>query len=294
MRARRVRSLKAFPVLAIFLVACDDETIKPPDLRPLAIRIDGPQVVTAPAQVQFSAFQTWSDGSSRDVTAAAQWTSTNPSVLSISAGRATASAIGEVSLTAQFEPFTSQPRNVFVLPATPEWNGAYTLSVGGGPCDGELPESLRHRRYSAFVQQNALNLNVVAQGVGSERVGSFSGRIINPQVSFVLIQVAPRRFRRALRTEQFPHQIRLAATANERDFAPPRYWRYAYDGTEEPFMERLPNGNRLVVRGQAATTMSPSGFVGTLNGSLVLYEPSRSNILAACTSTSHEFALLRN
>ena len=81
-------AIAIIPLLVILALACDKSVGPPADLRPVAVRIDGPAEVTPPAEVQFTALQTWSDGSVRDVTASAQWTSTNPSVLSVSAGRA--------------------------------------------------------------------------------------------------------------------------------------------------------------------------------------------------------------
>ena len=76
--ARRGRAY--LPVLAILAAACHDPdkgnggVPLPP--RPVAISISGPGEVTHPAPAQFTALQIWSDGSSIDVTAGAQWTST--------------------------------------------------------------------------------------------------------------------------------------------------------------------------------------------------------------------------
>ena len=72
------------------------------------------------------------------------------------------------------------------------------------------------------------------------------------------------------------------------------YRRFVYDGTELLGLEEVvPDGNRLVITGQALTTMSPSGFTGTLNGTLSLYERSRSTLLGVCSSSSHGFTLVR-
>jgi hypothetical protein len=248
--------------------------------------------VTPPAQVNYTAFQTWSDGSSRDVTAAAAWTSTNPAVLSVNAGVATASAAGEVRLTAQFEQFISQPVLVRVVPATPEWNGTYTLTVGQETCAGSipLPNELRQRKYTAVIQQFSLSLSVTIANVGS-----LTGQITNPEVRFFLFGAQPlgRRPQRASTAEPPPYWIRPAAMQQQPRFYPLRFWRFAYSGFEQPLAEVLPNGNRLVITGNAVTTMSPSGFVGTMNGALALYEPTRNNLLAVCSSTSHPFTLLR-
>ena len=90
--------------------------------------------MTPPDEVQFTAIQTWSDGSTRDVTASAQWTSRIRRCSPVSAGFAKALAGGEVGLTVQVGPLTSQPRSVRVVPAMPEWDGRLQAdaSVGRG------------------------------------------------------------------------------------------------------------------------------------------------------------------
>jgi hypothetical protein len=175
----------AILVLAIFVVACDDKpqsnTGPPAGLRPVSVRIEGPAQVTYPADVQFTALQTWSDGSTRNVTASAQWTSTNPSVLSVNAGVGKALASGEVALTARVDPLISQAKPVRVMPSIAEWDGRYTLTISAGPCNSSLPlpTALRQRGYTALVRQSSLTLDVTVPGVGS-----FGGQILNPQARF--------------------------------------------------------------------------------------------------------------
>ena len=257
--------------LALVVVGCGDERPDigpPPDLRAVSIRIDGPQQLTASAAVQFTAVQTWSDGSTYDVTANAQWTSTNPSVLSISAGRATGLAGGEVGLTASLANLTSQPKAVRVVPVRPEWDGLYTLTIGGGPCNDALPlaQEFRQRTYIATVRQTGLTLSVTVTNVGG-----FEGRIINPEARFTIFQ-ARGLSRRVLKASIVP--VRRAA----------------YSGEEPGFVE-IVNLHRLVIGGQAVTTMSSSGFSGTLDGSISVQL--RGQLLGVCTSSSHGFTLVR-
>jgi hypothetical protein len=274
----------AILVLAIFVAACDDEppTAGPPaDLRTISVRIDGPAQVTVPAAVQFTAVQTWFDGSMQDVTARAQWTSSNPAVLSVNAGFATALAGGEVGLTAQLDGLTSQPKSVRVMSLVSEWDGIYTLTVGGGACNESLPlpPELRQRTYTASVQQSGLFLAGEVQ-----RVGGFGGHILNPQVRFTFDttgQPAGRRVRQASAREIVPGGIQLVS-----------YRKAAYSSSPG-FTERLPNSTHLVVSGEAITTISSSGFTGTLNGALWLYGGSRHDLLGVCRSSSHGFSLVR-
>lgn len=280
----------AFSLLVLLAAACDSDDVPQtiPSLRPVAVRIDGPALVNSPAQVQFTAHQTWSDGSSRDVTRAAVWSSTNPAVLSITAGSATASSGGEVGLTARFDQLVSQTVTVRVVPATPEWNGAFTLSVGGGTCSGSipLPPELRQRTYTAFIQQTGLTLNVSVPGVGF-----FAGQIFNPQVRFYLsgTLVSAGRARKASLEKGRPGGSRFVNSRYEPRFFPARYLE-----PPQSLSELLPDGNRLAIAGSALTTISPSGFTGTFSGSLALYELARGALLGVCFSPSHGFTLVRN
>jgi hypothetical protein len=276
----------AILVLAICAVACDDRPQAnpgpPSDLRPISIRIDGPTQVTPGVEVRFTALQTWSDGSTRDVTASALWTSTNPSVLLVNAGFAYApEAGGEVGLTAHVAPLTSQRKSVRVVPLTPEWDGTYTLTIGGGACSSSLPlpPELRQRTFTAIVRQISLRLEGEIRNVGN-----FGGQILNPQVRFFFSSALPfsRRAEQASAMETSTVGTRLASLRKS-----------AYWGPTNGLVEVLADSNRLVITGEAITTMSPSGFAGTFSGNLSLYEPSRNGLLGVCSSFSHGFALVR-
>ena len=277
----------AILVLAILPVACDDKPAAtagpPPDPRAIAVRIDGPTQVTPPAEVQFTAIQTWSDGSTRDVTASGQWTSSNPAVLSVSAGLTKALAGGEVGLTVQVGPLTSQPRAVRVVPDRPEWNGTYRLIVGGSECIGaSMPISieLRQRTYTAVVRQDGLRLTAEVRN----NVGTVVGQILNPQVrfSFSRFSAFSRRVERASAMEMLQRGIRLVSSR-----------RAAYGGGPEGFIEVLPNSDWLVITGEAITTMSASGFAGTLNGAISQYERGGTKLRGVCSSSAYGFTLVR-
>jgi hypothetical protein len=288
-------------ILAVLVVACDEraappDTGPPADLRPLSIRVDGPTDVIADSEVRFTALQTWSDGSTRDVTASAQWSSSNPSVLSVSGGLAMGLAPGEARVFAHLADLPVNSKGVRVLPAAPGLSGSYRLTIGGGPCNPTstppLPNELRERTYTAFVDQSGLNL------FGDvPKVGVFGGRIINPQVRFGFVNFFSRSQRRASVVD-VPHGgIQLAVARYEPPMASADYIRVrnAYSGSER-FAETLPNGYRLVITGEALTTMSPSGFAGTFSGTLALHEPSSNgnNLHSVCGSPSHGFTLVRN
>lgn len=267
----------AILVLPILGVCCDKRSTTPgppADLRPISIRVDGPTDVAPGAEVRFIALQMWSDGSIRDVTASAEWASSNPAVLSVSGGLAKALSPGEVRLSAHIDQLPVNPKGVRVIPSTPEWKGFYTLTIGGGPCSDALPlePELRRRRYTAEIHQDGLRLlGFVAN------VGGFEGRITNPEVRFTIFRA--RGLSRRVQKASIFGGLFTARKA-------------AYSGTEPEFVEVI-NGYRLVINGQALTTMTSSGFAGTLNGSLALHEPTRQQLIGVCSSSSHEFTLVR-
>jgi hypothetical protein len=289
-------AITTLSILAVLVVACGEraDTGPPTNLRPLSVRVDGPTDVIAASEVRFTALQTWSDGSSRDVTASAQWTSSNPSVLSVSGGLAMALAPGEAQVSAHLGDLPVNPRGVRVLPATAEWNGTYRLTIGGGPCSPSstppLANELQQRTYTAVVQQNGLSLFGEVS-----RVGIFGGRILNPEVRFSFVNFFSRTHRRASVPEVPPGGIQLAVAWYEPRLVSADYIhvRNAYSGSET-FAETLPDGNRLAITGEAVTTMSPSGFVGTFNGRLALHQASTNTLLSVCASSSHGFTLARN
>ncbi len=280
--------------VAILMVACgkkddDEDGIGPGPgglPRALSIRIDGPSRVTQLDQVSFKVLQTWSDGSSRDVTAAATLSSSNSSVLSISAGLGMAVAAGEVGLTAQFEGFTSQRKTVFVIPTTPEWNGAYRLTVGGGACGSSMPPELRQRTFGANVGQHELTLTVHVS-----TFGVVAGRIFNPEAVFYLANTSRAMNRGRMRpVAARQDEGRVGPSLSQSGYRRTVYW----TSPDTSIVELLPDGNRLVIVGEAKTTMSPSGFTGTLDGALTLYERNTRNQLAVCSSPLHALVLARS
>lgn len=274
-------------VLAIVTIGCNNEGPDnigpPPDLQPISVLVSGPTEIAQTAEAEFTALQIWSDGSRRDVTASALWSSSNPAVLSVSGGLAKGLALGEVRVSAQVEQLPVNPKGVRVLPLRSELDGLYTLTIGGGPCSNAslpLKPELQRRRYTALLGQIGLNLfGTVA------KVGGFAGWIINPEVRFTLSRAGDfsRRVQKASILGALPHVLLSHVFARKAAYSA---------GDDREFVELL-DGYRLVITGQAVTTMSPSGFAGTLNGSLALHEPTRQQLIGVCSSTSHEFTLIR-
>jgi hypothetical protein len=254
--------------------------------RALNIRIDVPSRIAQQTQARLRVLQTWSNGLIRDVTAVAAVSSSNPAVLSVSGGLASALDAGEAALTAHFEGFTSQRATVLVLPTTPQWNGAYRLTVGGGACGVSMPAELRQRTFAANVSQSDLSLTVVVS-----TYGRVAGKIFNPEAVFYLANT----YRAINRGRTRPVAARLNGRIGGPSFSQSWYRPAAYwSPPDTSIIEPLPDGNRLVIVGEAVTTMSPAGFSGTLNGALTLYERNTGNQLAVCSSPSHAFILARS
>ena len=274
-------------VIAGVVAACDKDPEDdvgpggPP--RPLSIRIEGPSRVTPLVPASFRVLQTWSNGSIRDVTTGATMTSSNPSVLSLDAGLGMPLAAGEVGLTAHFQGLASQRKTIFVIPLKPEWNGAYSLTVGGGACSTSMPPELRQRTFTASIVQVELSLNV-----GVSTFGNVAGRIFNPEARFYLANT----FRALNRGRTRPVAAHLER-ARGTGIRPASFRRAYWTAPDTSIIEALPDGNRLVIVGEATTTMSPSGFTGTLNGALILRERDTGNQLAVCSSPAHAFVLER-
>jgi hypothetical protein len=88
----------------------------PPDPTIVTLAIGGPGLVQPGASTQFSAIATFSDKTSRDVTAAAVWRTSNPAVFGVTAGLLTAMTAGEGSLTVSYQG-RSAGLNIVSLPA---------------------------------------------------------------------------------------------------------------------------------------------------------------------------------
>ena len=100
-------------VVASLSTACDGPPDRPSHLE--QFRVVGPSVVAPGTSAQFDAIFD-QVATLSDVSAATQWTSSNPAVLSIDAGLATGRANGEATVVARFEQHQTNPMPVMVLP----------------------------------------------------------------------------------------------------------------------------------------------------------------------------------
>lgn len=118
--------------LVTLIAACNDKhptspTVGIPTPAPVATRltVDGPTTsFTAPNQTaQFTATVTFSDNTTRDVTADANWASSNQGVATVAAGLVTTVGLGEASILASYQSRVFGQLNIKVIP-----EGTFILS----------------------------------------------------------------------------------------------------------------------------------------------------------------------
>jgi hypothetical protein len=114
MRARgAARSLTAALAVAALVVSCDGQLVQPTHLD--YFRMAGPDEIPPGTNASFKAILDES-ATLNDVSREAQWISSNPSVLSIEAGLATAHIAGEASVTARIRDRETDAKLVMVVP----------------------------------------------------------------------------------------------------------------------------------------------------------------------------------
>lgn len=127
--------------LAGGLLACDDQPSHTPGLSTpttpgvpiVRLEIEGPSAVPPGGTMQLTAMARLSDGSSRDITQEAVWTSSNRMVLTVSAGRVTGVQVGEARALVGLGA-TSANREVVVVPQG-------TFRVAGLVTEADTPSS---------------------------------------------------------------------------------------------------------------------------------------------------------
>jgi hypothetical protein len=113
MRTRPASLIAVLFAATTLLAGCEGGPNQPTHLD--AFRVAGPNEVPPGTDVQFRALLD-RVATLSDVSDEAQWTSSNPSVLSLDAGHATGHALGEAAVTARIDDRRTDPKLVLVLP----------------------------------------------------------------------------------------------------------------------------------------------------------------------------------
>ena len=176
-------------------------------------------------------------------------------------------------------------------PTTPPTSlaGRYRLTfTASNACAGQLREDLRSRSYDAVLRQEGPRVSVALTGaqfvVGSDNRGSgFSGTVQGKAASF---------------------SLGLANSGFDTYYSSYFYSAYAWDVVERlpdaGWSPPQPGSTYLTVGGTATGTVTPSGLLGTLDGTLTewralegFYELRTRTTTASCRAPDHQFVLTR-
>ena len=326
------------------------------------LRVDGPASVPPGGSAQYTATATYSDGSSRNVTADAKWTSTNDSVLSVTpAGGMTTHVTGFADVVATLGT-RSHSREVVVVPegrylvkafasedqvtamiygvrvevvsgpaaglaATTDWDGLALLV--GVPTDAQLrftKDGYDPAVQSVHVSNNwaEVRVQMLSSAARPSLPGGYQltissapcadGTVLPEQVrtrvygariwnagARVMVELDAANFALQFcpicgetRGNRFTGQAEvLDARFTLEDYAAPFDWNA---GVYPNVVERLPDGRLLVIAGHAIVAPTGSGFAGTLDGSIAVFDSlnigtDTSLPAAFCQSTNHQFIL---
>jgi hypothetical protein len=216
------------------------------------------------------------DGTVRDVTADATWSSSNAEVVTVSStGEAVAVGLGFATIGAKWV-IKEASLDVSVTPAgdPSRVSGLYRLTVSAAPGCAALPEWARRREYDATIDQPgtesrgqiaSLTLSVRLEAGSAPQ---FSGWIDGSRVTFS-----------------------LPGGSSGGGF-----YYYYYAPTPPTFSYSVDADTQYTLAGEARGTKGPSHDVqiaGTINGVISVLNPSTDTTVGDCSSASHQFTLAR-
>ncbi len=281
----RQASVVVVTVLLASLAGCDSNSPSPtrpsptptsqPTVQVTSLTMSGDVRFTTLNQVrQFTATAHMSDGSVRDVTAEAEWSSSNVGVVTVTSrgevtsagsGLATISAIA-LANAAQLDVSVAPPGDATQIP------GLYRLAFTASPACSGLPDWARHREYDAAIDQRGAespgeitNLTLTVQ-IQPGLAPQFSGSINGSRVGFF-----------------FPTQPSSGYC----------YYYYTCSGGGPVFSETIDVSSQFTVQGEVTGTKgaAPGVITGTLKGAIQAVNPSTKATIAECTA--NQFTLTR-
>ena len=262
------------------LAGCDSKTPTaptrtvtepPPQPEPQVaeVTVSGDGRFTALNQVRsFTAAAQMTDGSLRDVTAKADWRSSDPAVVTISSsGAVTSVGIGLATISANYS--RRGTAEVTVAPDDPSGiSGVYRLDFTAAAACFGLPDWARHRAYDAIIQQS------------EESSNGTTGFLLTVQLE---PGTAPR-FGGSIKGSRVGLWFPTVDGAS-----------YYYYG-DPVFYHRIDDNHTYTVKGDASATKGGSHFAriaGTLNGFIRAVDPLTGEAIAECHSAQHQFTLER-
>jgi Big-like domain-containing protein len=145
MSTHRHFAIAAAIVSGLVFASCDSNPTRPsgqpppplpqPPVSLTRLDVSMPQSIAPQTSAQLAATAVKSDGSTEDVTTQAQWSSSSPNVVQVSAsGLATASRVGEVTITARYQSRSASAPLLALMPGTYKLTGRITEA--GSSIDG--------------------------------------------------------------------------------------------------------------------------------------------------------------
>jgi hypothetical protein len=167
-------SLAIALLVAASLAGCDGPPNRPSHLD--SFRLAGPAEVAPGTSTSFKALLDRA-ATLTDVSEEAQWVSSNPSVLSVDAGLATAHMAGDTTILARFEGQQTAPMSVLVLPPPGTYRlrgfvqdtGSFPLSMARVevPAVGLATTTDAHGRFALYGVPQDAEIHVTKEGYAS-------------------------------------------------------------------------------------------------------------------------------
>jgi len=326
MQVRRGSSIFVAVLMAAVVAGCDGPPDRPSHLE--SFRLTGPAEVAPGSSASFKAIVD-RVATLSDVSDTAEWTSSNPAVLSVAAGLATGHAGGEATVTARFEGQQTEPAPVLVLPAgtfrlrgtvtlpnnanlvvplarvevpsaglatTPDSQGRFVLY--GVPPDAEIratkegySTAVTSVRLVDHLAQVRLTMRPALEGTYTLSIGPGTCSDVPPVPANLL--------RRTYTVAFAPSGANLSTLNGSFPGAPNiTVVQFVASLSQQgawnvsfTIGEPLPDGTNLTLNGFAS--VRNTDLVGTFNGRYAIYEPSTGDTLNRCTANGFPFVLTR-
>jgi len=320
-------SISVAVLIAAVVAGCDGPPDRPSHLD--SFRMTGPAEVAPGTSASFKAIVD-RIATLSDVSDTAEWTSSNPSVLSVAAGLATGRANGEATVTARFEGQQTDPAPVMVLPVgTYRLRGTVTLPNSATavvptarvevPEVGLVTTADPQGRFVLYGVPPGAEIHVTKDGY-APTVTSFDLRnhlmqvriTIRPQLegAYTLsigpgtcfdVPAVPANLLKRTYTVAFVQSGSNPSVATGSFPGAPNITVLSFSASFSASQtawnvslamgEPLPDGNNLTVNGFA--TIRASDLAGTFTGRYAIYEPSTGDTLNRCTANGFPFVLNR-
>ena len=284
-----MRRLLLVVTLLAMVVGCDSKsptapTTPPPTPTPTptptaqaaSVTISGDPRFTALNNVrQFTATARMQDGSLRDVTGEANWSSSNAAVASVSnKGEVTSVGPGFATIFVSYV-VVNASIDVSVAPATSSAiSGLYRFVIAAAPECSALPDWAQRREYDVRIDQTE-----------AEQPGTETALTLTAQLEPGVAPQLPGSIRGSIARFQFP-----GGNPNG------SFYYYYYTPTWPTFAHRIDTTRMYTLSGEAHGTKGASQNVqisGVFSGVVSAVNPSTNAIIADCTSVNHSFTLSR-